>query len=231
VFPWDSLGQTDGGNQIWVESHINHSFANVYSLDNRIRYSINFESPKFRNLQLAPNLQMSLTPNVDVYVMLVMNYTRQDDTTSTFELRPVLGTQIHFTPTKRVLSSLKLGFEVRNVLDAESSEWQRSNRFRIRPQLIIPLLKPSYFEDESIYLITDVEWFITLDRDVHERYANRLRLRAGPGYRLSPQWRFEALYTWQRSRSTIGDPFERNDNILRINIRYYTGHNRSKNVD
>lgn len=225
------FGQTTNGFQLWTEYHHNHSFANVYSLDNRLRYSTNFESPKFRGLQWAPNLQRSFTKNVDAFVMMVLNYNHQNDTTTTFEIRPALGMQLHLTPNKRILTSVRLMFEQRNLQNPERDDWQHSTRFRARPQAVVPLGHHSYFEDGSIYLIADVEWFIIMDQDVGERYADRLRARGGIGYRLSPQWRFELIYTQQRSRITLGDSYKFSDNILRLNVRYYTKRGKSKSTD
>lgn len=217
-----SYGQTINGFQLWTEFHVHHGFANVYSMDNRFRYLTNFESPKFQGFQFAPNIQRALSPSVDVFFMPVFYYNHQNDTTTTFEIRPSLGAQFHFTPGRRVLTTVRLMFEQRNVQNIEKGVWQQSTRTRIRLQVIFPITHASYFENGSLYFIADAEWFIVVDKDVNERYANRLRFRAGLGHRLNSQWRFEVFYTRQNSRSEIGGSYFIDDDIVRITVRYYT---------
>lgn len=213
--------QTANDQQLWTEFYINHSFLNVYELQNRIRYRTNFESSKWRALDLMSTLDRSFTQNLDVSGGLTFSYVFQNDTLNTLELRPMLGARIHFTPNRRVLSRLYLRFEQRNMHNQESTDWQHSMRLRLRPELVVPLNRKSYFEDKQVYAIVDAEWFLVIDKDVEEKYANRFRFRGGLGYRLSRQWRFELIYMQQLSKNKIGDDFDSNDNILRMRVKWY----------
>ena len=82
-----------------------------------------------------------------------------------------------------------------------------SVRFRNRLEFLVPLDKEKLTEDGARYLLADWEWYVPLDDDVDERFANKQRIRTGFGYRRSFAWRFEILYIWTRSRDTIEDGF------------------------
>ncbi|MEJ1238407.1 DUF2490 domain-containing protein [Chryseolinea sp. T2] len=213
--------QSSHGQQLWNEFYVNHSFANVYELQNRVRYRTNFGSSKWRALDLMSILDRSLTQNIDVVAGLTFSYVFQNDTVNTLEIRPMLGARVHFTPNRRVQSRLYLRFEQRNMHDQGSSDWQHSTRLRLRPELLIPLNKKSYFDDKLLYAIVDAEWFIVFDKDVDERYANRFRFRGGVGYRMSRQWRFEVIYMQQLSKNKIGTDFDSNDDIVRLRVKWY----------
>lgn len=225
--------QSSTNEQLWTEFYLNYSFANVYNLENRFRYRTNFESPKWRAFDFIPTLGRSFTQNIDGSFGITFSYVFQNDTANTFEVRPTLGTRIHFTPNRRILSRLLIRLEQRNFQHKETSDWEQSARLRIRPELLIPLNRKSYFEDKMVYAIIDAEWFIIMDKDVDERFANRFRLRTGLGYRLSRRWRFEAMFMLQESKNKIGEDFYSSDNIFRLRAKYYITHKlkQSKSVD
>jgi hypothetical protein len=68
------------------------------------------------------------------------------------------------------------------------------------------------------YVLVDWEWFVPLD-DPDERFASRQRVRAGIGYRLNLNWRFEALYIWNRSRDPGEESFRRSDNVVNLRMK------------
>ena len=82
----------------------------------------------------------------------------------------------------------------------------------------VPLNRRLVTDDGASYVLADWEWFIPLD-DPEERFANRQRVRAGIGYRRSLNWRFEALYIWNRSRDTISNGFHPADNIVNLRVK------------
>ena len=82
-----------------------------------------------------------------------------------------------------------------------------------------PLNRPKVSADGAIYATSDWEWFIPLNGDADERFANKQRIRAGIGYRRDLHWRFEALYIWGRSRNTMDEPFTTNDHIIDIRVK------------
>jgi len=216
-------------NQLWLESFINYSFANVYNLENQVSYRTALDGSPYQSIIFRPTLVRSFTQNVDGQFALRVSYVLQNDTSSSLEIRPTLGSRIHITPNRRVLTRVLFRFEQRNFKDLETNEWTKTSRIRIRPEFIIPLNKKSYFENNQWYALFDVEWFVVIDKDVDERFANRFRLRVGGGYRLNANWRFEFIYMRQESKNKIGEEFYTSDNIWRARVKYYF--TRGKKVD
>ena len=107
-----SNAQTD--QQIWSEYMDNYSFANVYNLKNAVSYSTLLNSPRWRSLSYSATLERSVTQHFDVMSQVVLSYTNQIGNYNTFEIRPVIGTRIYFTPNNRIQTRLLLRLEQRN---------------------------------------------------------------------------------------------------------------------
>lgn len=200
---------------------LNYPFANVFNVKVDLTYRTNFENPKWRSYSLAPTLEYSLNQNVDIDAGFVTSTVAQNDTSNTFEFRPMLGARFHITPNRRALTRIYVRLEQRNFKDLETKHRTHSKRFRIRPELLLPLNRKSYFENNQLYLIADAEWFLTVDKDVDERFANRFRGRLGLGYRLDARWRFEGIYMQQQAKNKIGDDFYTSDDIVRLRVKFY----------
>jgi hypothetical protein len=212
-----SCAQTNA--QMWDEYMLNYPFANNFNLENAFAYSTVLGTPKWRAYDYSACLEWSVTQHIDLIAQSVFSYTNQTDSYNTFEIRPILGTRIHFTPNKRVLTRLLLREELRNFKNLETGEWTNEWRPRIRAEALIPINRKSYFEDKLWYGITDVEWLFKTD--IEERFANRFRYRIGVGYRFSYNLRVEFIYMLQLSKNQIGEDFETNDNIFRFRVKQY----------
>lgn len=133
----------------------------------------------------------------------------------------MLGTRIHLTPFSRVLTRLLLRIEQRNLYYTETDTHEQSYRGRIRLETVTPLNRKTMFDGDKLwYLVADVEAFLPIEQ-VEERFANRFRIRLGPGFRLNYTWRFEFLYTLQASRNTIAGDFETTDNLFRFRVKHF----------
>ena len=84
--------------QLWFEYMINYAFANSYNLEGAFKYSTLLNTPRWQAFEFTPTLDYSLTAHVDISFATTIEYTDQTESVSTFEVRPVLGTRIHFTP-------------------------------------------------------------------------------------------------------------------------------------
>ncbi len=221
-------GMAQSDTQFWYETMVNCPFANVYNLESAFTYATTVNNkPKWANLDLQETLERSLSQHFDLMGAFLFSNTIQNDSLSTRELRPTLGFKIHFTPNSRILTRLLVRFENRNFLNTETDTWSGSNRSRVRFESIIPFNKPTMFAGDKLwYGIFDAELFIVQDQQLHERFANRFRLRAALGYRLSYDWRFELMYTLQESQNEIGTAFTTLDNIYRVRVKFYL--NKSK---
>lgn len=213
-------------SQIWCEYMLNYPFAGSYNIEAAFTYSTVMEQPKWRayDFQLTP--EVAITKNVDLMGAVLFSSTMQDETLSTFEIREMLGTRLHFTPNKRILTRLLIRFEQRNMLDNDT-DWEHSVRSRARAEVIIPLNRKSMFAGDKLwYALADAEAFMVMDKNVEERFANRMRVRAGIGYRLRYSLRMEFVYTLQQSRNTIEGGDVTTDHIFRFRIKQYI--NRTK---
>ncbi len=213
--------------QVWTEYMLNYPFANSWNIELSGTYSTVLAEPKWRTLDIQVSPEYSISQHVDLMCAVLVGATRQNESLSTLEVREMLGVRFHITPNKRVLSRLLLRFEQRNLQNQEVGDWDRSVRSRLRAETIIPINKKTMFAGDNLwYGILDGEWFIVLDQDVEERFANRFRLRTGIGYRLSYNFRFEIIYCLQESRNTLGDDFYTSDSIFRFRVKQYL--NKSK---
>ncbi len=216
--PTKGIAQSD--QQVWLEYMHNYSFANVYNMENAVSYSTLLNSPRWHSLGYSLTLERAISQNFDVMSQLVLSYTNQIGNYNTFEIRPVVGTRIHFTPNRRIQTRLYLRLEQRNLENLDTKEWTQQWRPRVRVEAIIPLNQDSYFKDNLWYAITDIE-FLYDAKDLEERYANRFRFRLGLGYRPTYTWRFELMYMNQESRDGIDETFSSTDNILRVRVKYF----------
>jgi hypothetical protein len=218
-------GKVDGqesSKQIWNEYMFNLPFAQVYNLELAANYSTVLDSPKWRSFEFQATPEWTISQRLDLMGGFLLGNTFQNETTNTVELRGMLGTRIHLTPHKRILTRLLVRFEQRNQRDQETAQWENSQRSRIRAETIIPINKKSMFAGNQLwYGMLDAEYFLVFDQDLEERFANRFRLRAGIGYRLSNSFRFEFVYTMQQSKNTIDGNFSTTDNIFRFRIKQF----------
>ncbi len=200
----------------------NMPFAKANNLELSSAYSTVFESPKWRSLDFQASPEWSISQHLDLIGAILFGVTVQNESTSTFEIREILGARINFTPTQRILTRLLIRFEQRNQLDQEIDTWENSFRTRIRAEAIIPINQRSMVaKDKLLYSILDAEGFIVIDQDVKERFANRYRLRAGMGYRFNYNFRLELVYTLQESRNTIEGDIVTLDQIFRLRLKHY----------
>ncbi len=208
-------------NQLWLEYMLNYPFANSWNVELAGTYSTLLESPRWQSLDIQITPEYSLSPHVDLQGAVLVNRTNQYQTLSSSELRFMLGTRIHLTPFSRVLTRVLLRAEQRNMYYSETDTYEQSYRGRIRLETVTPLNKKTMFAGDNLwYLIADAEAFLPLEQ-VDERFANRFRIRFGPGFRLNYTWRFEFLYTLQASRNTLAGDFETSDNLWRFRIKHF----------
>lgn len=206
--------------QIWLEYMLNYPFANSFNLENSMVYSTVLSADKWRSLSYNPTVEYSLNQNFDFQGAITLDYTNQTQSYNTFEVRPMFGTRIYFTPKRRIQTRLLVRYEMRNLKDLETKDWSTTWRPRLRAETLTPINKNSIHKDKVWYGILDFEYLYT-SSDVEERYANRSRLRMGVGYRFNYSFRFEFIYMIQNSRNQIEDDFATSDNIFRFRFKQY----------
>ncbi len=209
-------------NQFWAEYMLNHPFGTLWNVELAATYSTLLKSSGWQSFDLQLTPEFILSSHVDLQGALLYNRTVQYQPLTSTEFRIMLGTRIHLTPKRRVLTRVLLRFEQRHMYYPDQDLKEQSTRARLRLETVIPLNKKSMFGGDNLwYLIADAEAFIPLDESLDERFLSRYRFRFGPGYRLSYTWRFEFLYTLQESRNTLVGDFDATDNLFRIRIKHF----------
>ena len=206
--------------QMWYEYMLNLPFGKNYNMENAFTYSTTATGPLWRAYDYSLCLEKSINSHLDLLAQSVFSYTNQTSTFNTFEVRPIVGGRIHFTPNRRIQTRLLLRLEYRNFKNLDTKSWSHVVRPRARAEVIFPINNASYSSDKTWYAITDLELLYNVE-DVRERFANRLRIRIGGGYRLNHKFRFEVLFMSQQSREAIESQFETTDNIFRIRIKHF----------
>ena len=214
---------TTPDQQLWIDGIVGKNFSGIYMAETEFSYQLLLRGNNpWVSYNASPSLERSMGPHWDLMVGVPLSYTAQDSATNTFETRLQFGARVHFTPFKRVQTRLLARYEQRYLTELEPvHETEQSARARIRAEVIVPLDVSSYASDSMWYALADFETFITLDRDLHERFANRTRARFGIGRKFSYNVRAEFIYCYQRSRTAIDDTGFTDDSIFRLRFKYY----------
>jgi Protein of unknown function (DUF2490) len=214
------LAQQD--EQLWLDYQLSYPFANRYLLENTTTYqTLLNKDGKWSSISISPTFEYTLFRKLDLLSEIPIGYTKQYEGISTFEITPMIGTRLYFTPGKRIDTRLVWRYQVRAFREIETKTWEISNRTRLRGEIFISINKPNLFTDKLWYLFLDYEEFFVLDQQVDERYANRRRGRIGLGYRLDYRNRFELSYTLQSTRDEIYGEYYRNDNVIQLRYKMY----------
>ncbi len=202
--------------QLWVDYQIAYPFANVYLFDAELNYqNLLSNQNQWRCYGFTPELQRTMSNRIDIILSTPLYYTNQTNNYNTFEFRISPAARYTFTTGGRVESRAVLRYDHRYV-KPEDAAGQISNRIRPGIEFLIPINRKTYFEDKQLFAILDTEAFLVMDQNVKERFANLVKARIGLGYRLNYTYRFNIIYQVQQSRQTVDQPFDSQDNILRI---------------
>jgi len=205
--------------QVWIEQMYGIRFNTqaVLSIDPTI--SALTSDKEWWSVDVNPNFEYSVTPNIDLHSAVLLSYTKQRVISDVFEVRPVLGARYTLYIGESGWRWYAFGrYEVRamDYLEADSSIIKQ--RARLRVGTLVPL-GPEGLVPGSTYAMADVESFFNLDGAPPERYNDRISFRVGLGYRIDRLWRVEVVYTYQASRTTYLSGFDSESNILRFRIR------------
>jgi hypothetical protein len=213
------------GTQFWSDLTVGRNFASYYMAELELGYQTLVEgSPKWKTFSLAPTLEASVSPHLDVISGFPWSDTRQDDETRTREFRVQLGARYHVLPFKRVQPRLTWRYEYRsfNTLEPEAFTSQ-SDRTRINAAVWVPLNKPLMSFDTLWAAFVDYELFVVFDEQLQERFANRSTARIGVVRKFSYNWRAELIYSMLRYRDELGQvrADQDIDHIFRVSLKYY----------
>jgi hypothetical protein len=192
--------------------------------------------PGWWSRDLIPGADYAAKNWLDVTGEFDTSYTKQTDDSNSLELAPRAGLRFHFRsrglptvvrdraarserpPKRRLVVRDWIRVEWRNFFYSDGSPSSSNWRVRTRLEFLFPFNRANISMEGARYLLADWEWFIPIG-DPSERFANRQRIRAGPGYRRDVRWQFEALYSWSRSRDTTGEPFTASSNAVNARVK------------
>ena len=221
-FPRVSYSQSNWDQQLWLDAEFNYVYKQRYQFQNEFSFqTLVSGGSRWSSINSSPGFEYNLNQHFDLVSAIPLSYTFQQNELNTFEIRAMVGFRAYLTPTRRTQLRVLVRWEDRWLNDRDNGTWNVGNRFRVRGECIYPLNKRSYSDDKVWYWLGDVELFLGTSNDVPERFANRIRLRTGIGYRLNYKLRFEAIYLRQLSRNTIDNDFDLQSNILRLRLKYY----------
>jgi hypothetical protein len=179
-------------------------------------------SDKWHSFNIIPKIEKSLNRHWDLLLYIGSINTLQQLAYNTWEVRPGLGVRFRFTPLGKLQIRILARLELRNQYTFETNTWSQDLRSRFRLEEIYFINGNSFAKNRLWYILSDLEFFLTVDREIEQRYSNRTLFRLGLGYKLNDRWRFETIYTYQYSKNTIDEEFSKEDeNILRLRFKYY----------
>jgi hypothetical protein len=176
---------------------------------------------------------------LDLTGELSTGFTQQSAAENSFEATARLGFRLHlitqiFNSTwfKKVrperMSGNKVSIanlariEQRNFWYSGERPSSHDFRFRNRLEFKLALNEPNMATDGVWYLMADVEWFVPLSSDeAPERFAKKIRARAGIGYRRDYKWRFELVAMKDDARDTLEDEFEVEALMLNFRAKWF----------
>lgn len=213
------LARSQTTTQVWIEQMYGIRFNTqaVLSIDPTL--SALTSDKEWWTVDVNPNFEYAVTPNVDLYSAILLSYTKQLVISDVFEVRPALGARYTLYIGEAGWRWYAFGrYEVRAMDYTEADSSIIKQRARLRVGTLVPL-GPEGLVPGSTYAMADVEPFFNLDGAPPERYNDRILFRVGLGYRIDRLWRVEVVYCYQASRTTYLSGFDNESNILRFRIR------------
>jgi len=187
----------------------------------------------WRNLDVTPLVEVYPADWLDLTAAATVGLTHQLDGLNSFELTPRIGARAHLfhkvwdkvRPERVPLSRLNLGIlarlELRNFVYSGDAASRHEWRFRTRFEAKVALNQPGFSEDGTLYVIADLEGYVPLGDEIPERFATKLRVRVGLGFRIDYRARVEALYIRDDNRRSSAEGFEQNANIIDLRVKLF----------
>lgn len=227
IIPFLVQAQDQNANyrQLWADFMIQKTFKSSLRYFGEVgpRYLIQ-EKSGWSQWELGQNLQYNVFWTVDAIGGLLLNYTQQTDTTDlydSYEVRPWLGFRLHFNSNSKLMVSLFSRLEWRNLYYNNIETVQKSGRLRNRLEFTYSINQPNFYHDNLWYVTLDGEWYLPMDINPGERFANQGRIRAGLGYRHNYRWRYVLVFMEQFSRNTIDEGFESSNFIVDLRVHFF----------
>ena len=240
VFSGSARAQAPPDGQLWGDFILSwaktHRLAYDLDIEPKVLVIVPAGQPDWATLDVTPSVDYAATRWLDVVGEFLAASTRQTNDVNSRELTERAGVRFHLfarnvpvlrrdrefrelPPGRRLVVRDFARIEQRNLFYSNEEGDHSSWRFRNRLEVQFPLNQKSVTADKTRYVLSDWEWFVPINDQPRERYANKQRIRVGLGYRRNFAWRYEALYIWGRSLDTTSDSFTTSDNIIDFRVK------------
>jgi hypothetical protein len=223
--------------QGWINAVVGYNALNQLYLEGNFEYKqlLSESEDPWRSLSFTLTGEYYPTRLLDLTVDITSGKTHQTGELVSDEASQILGAKWYILQLGHNLFRLSKGtdgaperiefsnhirFEHRNFDYYNDLPPENDWRFRDRTQFVISLNKKTFFENRTIRLLADAEFFIPFGKEATERYVTKYRIRIGPGYRHNVHWRFNLYYMYDKSSDTIGDPYETSSHMVNLQMFY-----------
>ena len=220
-----SLSDIHAQEQNITTDHLWFDFYNYFPITEKLEYGGDlgfrhaFSDFPWSSIYIRPTLSYRWKEKIRFSGGFKFAYTDQNILANTFEIRPWLGVKIYWPKIRRLTFQHFLRLEQRFILNTRTDDWTSQTRGRYKLGTRVPINNPTII-DKTFYMPLSVEFFSNTGEDLTERFASKLRLTAGLGYRFDKRWRLEFEYTYQGSRSSRRENFKGSDNLFHLKLRW-----------
>jgi hypothetical protein len=233
ALPAGAQSSSNPASQIWVEAYLGKRLAERSFLRLDVEPKWQVSSGTWRSFDLTPRLEGYPLDWLDLVGETEIGRTVQSGDLTTVEIAPRVGVLLHLFAKLAPLRD-RLGREPRQVLGRlhvstlVRVEWRNlfysddtpsSHEWRARFELAgkLALHHESLSQNQTLYAVGDVEYYLPLTDDVSERYVNKIRAKAGLGYQASKSTRVEVLFVrdWNRHSADA----VRSEDVQAVDVR------------
>ena len=198
-------------SQFWFDYDPTWVLSKRWTLDVDAAMRFINSDPALWQIRLYPTLEFRVLKWMDLSGGVWFIYTNRFENSDLFETRPFIGIKLKKDIWRGIRLSNYLRQEFRIRTDLTTGDTLTARRLRNRIQVMIPINKKSLSEDNTWYAFADAELFRQVNPNVNDGFNSRRRYRAGIAWRRNSTWTYQFFYGFQRSRSSIGAPFIKED--------------------
>jgi hypothetical protein len=205
-------------DQIWANVIVDWRVAHPIMLEMDLEPKIQASAgPEWWALYATPLVEWYTLSWLDLTLETALGYIREFPGGNAVEVTPRAGFRLRLIHDKQLSIGLLTRIEHKSLhyLESQNDDLDTS-RFRLRSRLELRV------GADPIYGLTDGEVFVSLGKEPSERFASKVRVRTGVGYKFSQATALELLLISEWTRSNVPGAFEAEiaaiDLRLRVNL-------------
>lgn len=227
----DTSTASDVSSQIWANAIFDWRVARpvLLELDVEPRLQVRGGSDWW-SLAATPLLEVYPCEWLDVTFESVLGYTLQRPSVGSVEMSQRVGARLYplqlvdvALPKSRLTVADLVRVERRGFeyFGSEGETNPNDLRLRNRIELRVGFDAAGSTEPQPLYLMADWEAFVPVGPRATERFASKVRVRFGLGYRSSRWTAFELLFVRDWTRSTLSDAFAKDTQAIDLRVRAF----------